>query len=801
MVVENGILKRASNIDIYLLNQSPEKFWEGITEISSSGFSRVDFSKHPKLIIPESIKVIGNDAFHGCIGLEEVTLPSTLQSLAHEAFRYSSIRKIKIPDSISYINQDTFTLCQQLQEVYMPEGLEAIGHCAFDSCKNLRKIDIPDSVTTIDSYAFFDCLSLNEVKLPQNIQVIEEGTFLGSGLSKITIPKSVITIDNVAFSECPNLAEVNLQEGLNTIGECAFSDTKLTRVDIPSSVKIIKYGAFADCPLEMVKIPNSVEVISADAFSDGDLKTIFFKKNGDMLLTKQTIEQLKTDGIEIPEEYAYSLPFNYTNLQEKFRHNFVHCSNLKSDGKIKFIPQNYILITFPYDQMDNFFINKNYVRWAKLLKESKLDSLENHDQKINTCADLLKIYYALGGFSENQGESERAYNYTLEHIAKSSEDSPPEKVADYIHSKFSRMELKGAYHPTFAQFFMRHYHNNHNFMEIMTEEGVWSTYKDYLCQAHNNWGTLLKNYPNRVITGNEERSLLTPKFVAKHCVEIKYDNIDDDNENLAILISEYGYTQEQFDEIQKVYNKAKKIKDQYVIKADKSKQKGCVQFRLLEKDDPLGFVLGDITNCCQVYGGAAESCVADGYTNTNAGFIVFEETLLDKDGNPTEETRILGQAYIWYDPLTKTVCYDNIEIPTKVLNELFSGEKRGKKVSTSALLQAVEDSAEAIIKGMNKDGIKVKRVTTGAGYNDLKSVLDKKYKKDVHPKARHRNYGGYSDANDTQYIIKSIDNLAESQHSTPTERVKKNKIHNLLQSLLGRNAHNQDNDDENNLNR
>ena len=57
------------------------------------------------------------------------------------------------------------------------------------------------------------------------------------------------------------------------------------------------------------------------------------------------------------------------------------------------------------------------------------------------------------------------------------------------------------------------------------------------------------------------------------------------------------------------------------------------------------------------------------YTEKTAEVFVSDR-FLDDDGKPTGGTRILGQAYVWYDPETKTVCYDNIEIPTKILDEL-----------------------------------------------------------------------------------------------------------------------------------
>lgn len=165
--------------------------------------------------------------------------------------------------------------------------------------------------------------------------------------------------------------------------------------------------------------------------------------------------------------------------------------------------------------------------------------------------------------------------------------------------------------------------------------------------------------------------------------------------------------------------------------------------------------MGDVANCCQHFGGEAESCVEDGYLNPKAGFIVFEHKNSDPD---KEGKRMVGEAYMWYDPETKTVCFDNIEVPTKVLKQLKQGDKQDSEVSFNNFVKAVIESADAIMYDMNRNGIEVQRVTTGKGYNDLATVLEKTFgKPEENPIVRHRGYGGYSDADFAQYLIRTYD--------------------------------------------
>ena len=62
------------------------------------------------------------------------------------------------------------------------------------------------------------------------------------------------------------------------------------------------------------------------------------------------------------------------------------------------------------------------------------------------------------------------------------------------------------------------------------------------------------------------------------------------------------------------------------------------------------------------------------------------------------------------------------------------------------------------MRKMNENGIKVEKVTTGEGYNDLKNELKKNFQREPEPRA-HPNYYVYSDAKNAQYVIATYDEL------------------------------------------
>ncbi len=71
---------------------------------------------------------------------------------------------------------------------------------------------------------------------------------------------------------------------------------------------------------------------------------------------------------------------------------------------------------------------------------------------------------------------------------------------------------------------------------------------------------------------------------------------------------------------------------------------------------------------------------------------------------------------------------------------------------------------------MNRKGIKVDRVTTGQGYNDLRDELEDRFgSPERNPKAQHRGYSGYSDADKAQYVIRTYDEVTREYADTIRE--------------------------------
>ena len=135
-------------------------FSEGITHVGGMwGFDNLK-----KVVLPSTVKEIGEWAFRDCVSLEEINIPSC-----------------------TVIEDLAFYGCISLEKVTLPWGLETIGDDVFAGCK-IKSIKIPDTVTKIGHSAFWGCGSLTSIKIPESVEEISQSAFRHcSSLSQVTI--------------------------------------------------------------------------------------------------------------------------------------------------------------------------------------------------------------------------------------------------------------------------------------------------------------------------------------------------------------------------------------------------------------------------------------------------------------------------------------------------------------------------------------------------------------------------------------------------------------------------------------
>ena len=148
-----------------------------------------------------------------------------LNEIPRVAFEGSKITKLIIPQNIISIGENAYTNSRELISVVFPTALEKIDDWAFLHCKSLKRVDIPNSVQTLGTGVFGGCSSLEVVSLSSKLEKIPHLCFSSAEkLTSIDIPSSVTEIQYHAFQECLSLRDVNIPSSVIRIGAGAFSD-------------------------------------------------------------------------------------------------------------------------------------------------------------------------------------------------------------------------------------------------------------------------------------------------------------------------------------------------------------------------------------------------------------------------------------------------------------------------------------------------------------------------------------------------------------------------------------------------
>ena len=165
-----------------------DKIVPGTTETQTIVASWIA-EQHSSITIPGGVTSIGEEAFYGCSGLTNIYYTgdiagwcgiSGLGNLMSYGLSsrtlYIGGNKVEgeliIPDSVTVIGSDAFSGCKGLTSIVIPDSVTSIGSDAFSGCKGLTSIAIPDSVTSIGAGAINSERDFRKIqqKIPNKIE-------------------------------------------------------------------------------------------------------------------------------------------------------------------------------------------------------------------------------------------------------------------------------------------------------------------------------------------------------------------------------------------------------------------------------------------------------------------------------------------------------------------------------------------------------------------------------------------------------------------------------------------------------
>ena len=357
------------------------------------------------------------------IDLKAVT---DLTSIDHNAFeKCKSLEHVVLPLSIKRIGDHAFDQCANLKEQELPDTIEIVGDRSFSGCESLESINIPQNVSYNGIGAFYGSYKLTDVKVAQgNNRYENRGGVLFDNVDKtlvryiqtkqlkqvFTTPEGVVHIGNYAFDGCKGLVSVIVSEGCTDLGERSFTKcNELKNISLPASIDNLNYNAFDDCDaleeiivdqqnttykgvrgvlyskdMKTLKIcpkskkspfffPDSIEIIDEGAFSGcKNIKSVVLPSKMKQIKAKAFYNCEKLEFINIPNSLTNIGDFGFANCHnlKKVR---VYSSNPPKCGVSPFasVDQKNCVITVPVDAEMEF--RKDY-GW---------DSFDNIEESIN----------------------------------------------------------------------------------------------------------------------------------------------------------------------------------------------------------------------------------------------------------------------------------------------------------------------------------------------------------------------------------------------------------------------------------
>ena len=306
-----GILYQGNNIMMYptagLIDENGTLTLASIPDGKTLGTGALYSNKVKKVVLPATLKSIGNYMFDGLTDLEEVVIPEGVTSIGSYAFRNcTSLRKVNIPDSVTSIGSYAFPNCTNLETVAMTENsqMRTVSSYAFSKCAKLTDFVFGSSISSLGGSAFNGCSSLVvDVVLTDNLSSFGSNVFAYSGIKSIEFPVTFTDFsdgyvderypcgyaDSNAFQNCVNL-ERAIMPGVTLLpGYTFYGCTSLKEIVLPETQDVVIGSyAFANCGFETLTVKKNWKMSNGAFNGCASLKTLIFE-----------------DGFVRLEEYVY----------------------------------------------------------------------------------------------------------------------------------------------------------------------------------------------------------------------------------------------------------------------------------------------------------------------------------------------------------------------------------------------------------------------------------------------------------------------------------------------------------------
>ncbi len=470
----------------------------------------------------------------------------------------------------------------------------------------------------------------------------------------------------------------------------------------------------------------------------------------------------------------------------------------------KFVPHHVVMLKFPEGEIDSFF--RNSKKWSQLMK------IEGYNLNDDGKAAILKAAYTMGVFQDN----DEGFNKTIqlftdvpEELSKEEHDKVVSLFSGDLNTKEKKEEMESLFEKAYtlnkqgkyvlridkqkdknSVRMVRKILEEAQISRILTPEKAHQIFDSFTMEYNPDFDRFFNENIEEILSNTEvTKSIATIQRQFKDIVRINagrrltldvaqdyiksivYTNIEVGNESLAEQAQIVGYSQEDFELIQSLFNEGE-VRDFSSIPRIQGRINGY-SYEMLRCDDPLALTIGTLTDCCQEIHGAGQTSM--------------EHSVVSPDGRvfcvKDSEGRLVAQSWFWRNQYTG--CFDNIEIPKRIfkLYEKQHPDIGGKGLADDVLevyKKAAQDLMQedarvykelldnGTITQEQYDALLLGKVTIGLGYNDIAEAIttNKTIHKEtdiVGVKGTDRLPHPYTDAL-RQYTIAERDGIVKSQY-------------------------------------
>ncbi len=248
-------------------HSNPMQFTDNFYMTDSLG----EYYQPTSLVLPESIKFIGDYQF----------------------ISYTHLTHVFTSNTIDKIGKHAFSDCTSLIYADISRGCELIDDCAFSGCSLLSRIDLPMNLKACGKLAFENCSRISTVYYYGDWDSWSKINFSTAKSNPMHVNAYKSFAESIVFYRyfadsnefCSVVGEViTLSDGLSAIGDYQFYGfSRIARIILPDGIESIGREAFAYCGnLNAIVIPKSVKRIGESIiFGTNNLTKIYYEGSSD----------------------------------------------------------------------------------------------------------------------------------------------------------------------------------------------------------------------------------------------------------------------------------------------------------------------------------------------------------------------------------------------------------------------------------------------------------------------------------------------------------------------------------------